>query len=81
MTLPAALFSHYRRHPLQLLALGAMIVLATMLWTGVHHLTSQARASLEQSESAVAGRQQVKRKDGERVTVKTLSSCGAAGFA
>ena len=70
MTLPAALFSHYRRHPLQLLALGAMIVLATMLWTGVHHLTSQARASLEQSESAVAGRQQVKRKDGERVTVE-----------
>ena len=34
MTLLAALFSHYRRHPLQLLALATMIVLATMLWTG-----------------------------------------------
>jgi putative ABC transport system permease protein len=69
MTLLAALFSHYRRHPLQLLALATMIVLATMLWSGVHHLTSQARASLDQSESAVAERQQVERKDGERVTV------------
>ena len=62
MTLLAALFSHYRRHPLQLLALAAMIVLATMLWTGVHHLTSQARASLDQSESAVAERQQIARQ-------------------
>ena len=67
MTLPAALFSHYRRHPLQLLALAAMIVLATMLWTGVHHLTSQARASLDQSESAVAERQQVARTDRKSV--------------
>lgn len=70
MTLLGALFSHYRRHPLQLLALASMIVLATMLWTGVHHLTSQARASLAQSESAVADRQQVKRSDGEPVTVE-----------
>ncbi|OAN88146.1 ABC transporter permease [Marinobacter sp. EhC06] len=69
MTLLAALFSHYRRHPLQLLALAVMIVLATMLWTGVHHLTSQARASLDQSESAVAERQQVVRRDGNPVTV------------
>ncbi len=70
MTILAALFSHYRRHPLQLLALATMIVLATMLWTGVHHLTSQARASLAQSESAVAERQQVIRTDGEPVTVE-----------
>ena len=70
MTLLAALFSHYRRHPLQLLALAAMIVLATMLWTGVHHLTSQARASLYQSESAVAERQQIARQDGKPLTVE-----------
>ncbi|XKH01276.1 FtsX-like permease family protein [Marinobacter nauticus] len=69
MTLPAALLSHYRRHPLQLLALAIMIILATMLWTGVHHLTSQARASLDQSESAVAERQQIVRTDGQPVTV------------
>jgi putative ABC transport system permease protein len=73
MTLLAALFSHYRRHPLQLLALATMIVLATMLWTGVHHLTSQARASLAQSESAVAERQQIIRSDGEPVTVEDFA--------
>src|SRR6056297_372224 len=80
MTLLAALFSHYRRHPLQLLALPAMIVLATMLWTGVHHLTSQARASLDQSESAVAERQQVIRADGEPVSVQDFVTLRRAGL-
>ncbi|WP_372994965.1 FtsX-like permease family protein [Marinobacter sp.] len=80
MTLLAALFSHYRRHPLQLLALAAMIVLATMLWTGVHHLTSQARASLEQSESAVAERQQVRRTDGKQVTVEDFVELRRGGL-
>ena len=80
MTLLAALFSHYRRHPLQLLALAAMILLATMLWTGVHHLTSQARASLDQSESAVAERQQIARQDGKRVTVEDFVELRRAGL-
>ena len=80
MTLLAALFSHYRRHPLQLLALAAMIVLATMLWTGVHHLTSQARASLDQSESAVAERQQVARTDSNPVTVDDFAQLRRAGL-
>lgn len=80
MTLLAALFSHYRRHPLQLLALAAMIVLATMLWTGVHHLTSQARVSLERSESAVAERQQVVRADGQPVSVQDFVELRRAGL-
>ncbi|WP_273206351.1 FtsX-like permease family protein [Marinobacter subterrani] len=80
MTLLAALFSHYRRHPLQLLALAALIVLATMLWTGVYHLTSQARASLDQSESAVAERQQVVRADGEPVSVQDFVTLRRAGL-
>ncbi|MBL3823885.1 MULTISPECIES: FtsX-like permease family protein [unclassified Marinobacter] len=80
MTLLAALFSHYRRHPLQLLALAVMIVLATMLWTGVHHLTSQARASLDQSKSAVAERQQVVRRDGNPVTVDDFVELRRAGL-
>ena len=80
MTLLAALFSHYRRHPLQLLALAAMIVLATMLWTGVHHLTSQARASLDQSESAVAERQQIVRQDGKPLTVDDFVELRRAGL-
>ncbi|MBW0148399.1 FtsX-like permease family protein [Marinobacter arenosus] len=69
MTLLPALFSHYRRHPLQLLALALMIVVATALWTGVSHLTSQARTSLGQSERAVVERDQVERTDGQPITV------------
>ena len=80
MTLLAALFSHYRRHPLQLLALATLIVLATMLWTGVHHLTSQARASLDQNESAVAERQQIQRTDGKPITVEDFAELRRQGL-
>ncbi len=75
-----ALFSHYRRHPLQLLALALMILLATILWTGVHHLTAQARASLGQSEQAVAERRQVERMDGQPVTVTDFVTLRRAGL-
>lgn len=78
--LPLALLSHYRRHPLQLVALAIMIVLATMLWTGVSHLTSQARASLDQSERAVAERQQVVRADSAAVAVEDFASLRLAGL-
>ena len=74
MTLFAALFSHYRRHPLQLLALALMIVLATTLWSGVHHLTDRARVSLAESERAVAGQQQLIRDDGQPVTVQDFAN-------
>uniref|UniRef100_UPI0035670793 FtsX-like permease family protein n=1 Tax=Marinobacter sediminum TaxID=256323 RepID=UPI0035670793 len=79
MTLFAALFSHYRRHPLQLLALAIMIVVATMLWTGVSHLTYQARASLGQSEQAVAERRQVVRLDGQAIAVADFVTLRRAG--
>jgi len=75
----AALFSHYRRHPFQLLALALMILLATMLWTGIHHLTSQARASLDQSELALAERWQVVRVDGEPISVQDFVSLRRQG--
>ncbi|MDK9558640.1 FtsX-like permease family protein [Marinobacter sp. M216] len=79
MKLFAALLSHYRRHPLQLLALAAMMVVASALWTGVSHLTSQARASLGQSERAVAERAQVERVDGMPVTVADFVALRRAG--
>ncbi|MBW4935330.1 FtsX-like permease family protein [Marinobacter sp. F4206] len=79
MTLFTALFSHYRRHPLQLLALAAMMIVATTLWTGVSHLTSQARASLGQSERAVVERLQVERSDGRAVTVEDFVALRRAG--
>jgi len=76
----SALFSHYRRHPLQLLALALMIMLATMLWTGVNHLTTQARASLGQSEQAVAARSQLERVDGQALTVADFVTLRRAGL-
>jgi len=77
--LPRALLSHYRRHPMQLLALAAMIVIATMLWTGVNHLTSQARTSLDQSVQAVAERQQLVRDDGRGLVVDDFVTLRLAG--
>ncbi|MGM0768039.1 MAG: FtsX-like permease family protein [Pseudomonadota bacterium] len=79
MNLFAAQFSHYRRHPLQLLALALMIVLATTLWTGVNHLTERARASLAQSEQAVAGQQQIVSDDGQALTVRDFAALRRAG--
>ena len=69
MILVRAFLSHYRRHPFQLVALAAMIILATMLWTGVTVLTDQARSSLLQSEEVVAPRVHVVRADGQPVRV------------
>jgi putative ABC transport system permease protein len=79
MMLARAFVSHYRRHPFQLLALALMIVLATMLWTGVTVLTDQARNSLSQSEDAVAARAHVIRSDGRPVGVDDFAALRMAG--
>lgn len=79
MTLFTALFSHYRRHPLQLAALALMILVATTLWSGVRQLTEQARTSLAQSEQVMAGRQQVVRVDGAGLTVGDFAVLRRAG--
>ncbi|WP_339807029.1 FtsX-like permease family protein, partial [uncultured Marinobacter sp.] len=63
-----ALLSHYRRHPLQLLALWLILALATALWTGVWSLTQQARTSMTAGEEQLSGRQQLVRTDGSPVT-------------
>ncbi|HSP01202.1 MAG TPA: FtsX-like permease family protein, partial [Thioalkalivibrio sp.] len=79
MMLIRAFVSHYRRHPFQLAALATMIVLATMLWTGVTMLTDQARSSLLQSEETVAARVQVVRTDGQPVGVDDFATLRVAG--
>ncbi len=80
MTLFPALFSYYRRHPLQLLALAVMIMVAAMLWTSISYLTSQARASLGQSEQMVTSHQQVERIDGQALTVADFARLRRAGL-
>jgi putative ABC transport system permease protein len=74
-----AMTSHYRRHPLQLMALALMIVVATMLWTGVSVLTGQARDSLAVSEASVGERASVVRDDGQPVSVTDFVTLRRAG--
>jgi putative ABC transport system permease protein len=69
MTVFTALLSHYRRHPWQGVALILLLVVASALWSGIHHLTRLASDSLAASEQAVAERQQLVRQDGAPVTV------------
>ncbi len=80
MTLSSALFSHYRRHPLQLLALALMILVATMLWSSVSQLTSQARDSLGQSQQVMAAYRQLIRSDSQPVTVADFVHLRRAGI-
>ncbi|PVY79030.1 putative ABC transport system permease protein [Tamilnaduibacter salinus] len=74
-----ALFSHYRRHPLQLVSLALIIMLATALWASVWTLTDQARDSLERSEAALAARFEIARQDGATVTVRDFARLRRAG--
>jgi len=50
----SALWSHWRRNPLQLFTLVAGLALATALWSGVQALNAQARASYD-AAAAVLG--------------------------
>lgn len=74
-----ALFSHYRRHPLQLASLVLIILLATALWSGVWTLTDRARVSLEHSEAALAPQSEMVRQDGTPVTVRDFARLRRAG--
>ena len=43
----SALFSHWRRNPLQLFTLLAGLALGTALWSGVQAINAEARASYD----------------------------------
>lgn len=48
-----ALFSHWRRHPLQLFTLVTGLALATALWSGVQAINDEARASYAAAAEAL----------------------------
>ncbi|MGM0571576.1 FtsX-like permease family protein [Marinobacter sp.] len=75
-----AILSHYRRHPLQLLALWAILTLATALWSGVWTLTTQARDSMTVGDRQLAGQQLLVRQDGAAVTVEDFSELRRQGL-
>lgn len=80
MNAAAALFSHYRRHPLQLGALALMILIATMLWSGMDQLTDQARSSLGRAEQSLSEGSRVIREDGAPLTVADFARLRRAGL-
>ena len=45
-----ALFSHWLRHPLQLITLLTGLALATALWSAVQAINTEARSSYAQAE-------------------------------
>jgi putative ABC transport system permease protein len=49
-----ALLSHWRKHPLQFFSIFTGLWLATMLWTGVQALNSQARADYARASSIIS---------------------------
>lgn len=51
----AALLSHWRRRPLQLLTLILGLALATALWSGVQAINAEARASYDRAAEAIGG--------------------------
>ncbi|WP_328190013.1 ABC transporter permease [Marinobacter sp. OP 3.4] len=75
-----AVLSHYRRHPLQLLALWLILTLATALWSGVWTLTGQARDSMQAGEAQLSGGQQLAPEDGSPVTVDDFVSLRRQGL-
>ncbi|SFR62301.1 putative ABC transport system permease protein [Marinobacter daqiaonensis] len=75
-----AILSHYRRHPLHLLSLWVILMLATALWSGVWSLTQQARDSMRTGEAQLSGRQQVVRSDGAPVTVEDFVTLRRQGL-
>lgn len=75
-----AVLSHYRRHPVQLLALWLILTLATALWSGVWSLTGQARDSMQAGERQLAGGEQLVPVDGRPVTVAEFVNLRREGF-
>jgi putative ABC transport system permease protein len=51
----AVLFSHWRRHPMQLATLLIGLISATALWSGVQALNQQARDSYERAAATFGG--------------------------
>jgi putative ABC transport system permease protein len=77
-----ALFSHWRRNPLQLAMLLLGLSLATALWSGVQAVNAEARASYERAAAIVGGNRlnQLVSGDGEAIPQETYVKLRRAGW-
>jgi putative ABC transport system permease protein len=79
----AALSSHWRRNPLQLLTLLAGLALATALWSGVQAINAEARASYDAAAATLGEGQfaQITARDGGPIGHATYVALRRAGWA
>ncbi len=78
----AALLSHWRRKPLQLLTLVTGIALATALWSGVQAINAEARASYAHAASVLeqAALPQIVSSDGSGISIQTYGRLRREGW-
>lgn len=78
----SALWSHWRRNPLQLFTLVAGLALATALWSGVQAVNSEARASYDAAAATLGEGQydQLLPAVGEGITEETFIALRRAGW-
>ncbi|MBA1349911.1 FtsX-like permease family protein [Rhizobium sp. WYCCWR 11146] len=78
----AALLSHWRRRPLQLLTLVMGIALATALWSGVQAINAEARANYARAASVLeqGNLRQIVAKDGDGIATEVYGSLRRAGL-
>ena len=77
-----ALLSHWRKQPLQLIALLFGLAAATALWTGVQAINSEARASYDTAASALGQGSETRlaRRDGAEISTSTFIALRRAGW-
>lgn len=79
----STLFSHWRRHPGQLLTLIAGLALATALWSGVQAINAEARSAYAEAE-ATLGQDRLSRltaSDGQPIPRADYVALRRAGYA
>ena len=78
----SALWSHWRRNPLQLFTLVAGLALATALWSGVQAVNAEARASYDAAAATLGEGQynQLLPAAGEEITQDTFIALRRAGW-
>ena len=78
----SALWSHWRRNPLQLFTLISGLALATALWSGVQAVNSEARASYDAAAATLGEGQydQLLPAAGEQISESTFIALRRAGW-
>lgn len=78
----AALISHWRRNPWQLVTLVVGLALATALWSGVQAINAEARASYATASAVLEGGdlERLTKADGSAISVAEYVSLRRAGW-